>query len=113
MELAVGRAGRGSAGMAYKALEPKGSKWHLHGWVCMAGCALLMMYYTTVTGWMVDYFVRFLTGGFEGAGDVEAVFNSALANPGNRCCGWRSSRRPAFWYAPRGCRAAWSASANG
>lgn len=84
MELAVGRAGRGSAGMAYKALEPKGSKWHLHGWVCMAGCALLMMYYTTVTGWMVDYFVRFLTGGFEGAGDVEAVFNSALANPGEQ-----------------------------
>ncbi|HIZ61987.1 MAG TPA: sodium-dependent transporter, partial [Candidatus Gemmiger avistercoris] len=84
MELAVGRAGRGSAGMAYKALEPKGSKWHLHGWVCMAGCALLMMYYTTVTGWMVDYFVRFLTGGFEGTGDVEAVFNSALANPGEQ-----------------------------
>ena len=84
MELAVGRAGHGSAGVAYKALEPKGSKWHLHGWACMAGCVLLMMYYTTVAGWMVDYFVRFLTGGFTGAANAEAVFNEALANPGEQ-----------------------------
>ena len=48
MELAVGRAGRGAARSAYKALEPGGSKWHIHGWFCMAGCVLLMMYYTTV-----------------------------------------------------------------
>ena len=53
MELAVGRAGRGAARSAYKALEPGGSKWHIHGWFCMAGCVLLMMYYTTVSGWMV------------------------------------------------------------
>ncbi|MFR3226708.1 MAG: sodium-dependent transporter, partial [Blautia massiliensis (ex Durand et al. 2017)] len=84
MELAVGRAGHGSAGVAYKALEPKGSKWHLHGWACMAGCVLLMMYYTTVAGWMVDYFVRVLTGGFTGAANAEAVFNEALANPGEQ-----------------------------
>ena len=62
MELAVGRAGRGAARSAYKVLEPGGSKWHIHGWFCMAGCVLLMMYYTTVSGWMVDYFFRFLTG---------------------------------------------------
>ena len=66
MELAVGRAGRGAARSAYKALEPGGSKWHIHGWFCMAGCVLLMMYYTTVSGWMVDYFFRFLTGSFDG-----------------------------------------------
>ena len=59
MELAVGRAGHSSAVKAYQALEPKGSKWHLHGWVCMIGCALLMMYYTTVAGWMLDYFFKF------------------------------------------------------
>ena len=55
MELAVGRGGggRGAARTAYKALEPGGSKWHIHGWFCMAGCVLLMMYYTTVSGWMV------------------------------------------------------------
>ena len=64
MELAVGRAGHGSAGTAYRALEPKGSKWHLHGWACLIGCCVLMMYYTTVTGWMVSYFGKFLTGGF-------------------------------------------------
>ena len=50
MELAVGRAGHGSAGTAYRALEPKGSKWHLHGWACLIGCCVLMMYYTTVSG---------------------------------------------------------------
>ncbi|HIX94815.1 MAG TPA: sodium-dependent transporter [Candidatus Gemmiger excrementipullorum] len=86
MELAVGRAGRGSAGAAYKALEPKGSKWHLHGWVCMLGCAVLMMYYTTVSGWMLDYFFRFLAGNFEGVSgtDVETIFQASLSNPGEQ-----------------------------
>ena len=86
MELAVGRAGHNSAVKAYKALEPKGTKWHLHGWVCMIGCALLMMYYTTVAGWMLDYFFKFLTGRFTGlAPDVSAqVFSDALANPGEQ-----------------------------
>ena len=60
MELAVGRAGHGSAGTAYRALEPKGSKWHLHGWACLIGCCVLMMYYTTVSGWMLAYFFRFV-----------------------------------------------------
>lgn len=86
MELAVGRAGHNSAVKAYKALEPKGTKWHLHGWVCMIGCALLMMYYTTVAGWMLDYFFKFLTGRFTGlTPDASAqVFSDALANPGEQ-----------------------------
>ena len=46
MELAVGRASRKSAVLGYQALEPTGSKWHIHGWFCMIGCYLLMMYYT-------------------------------------------------------------------
>ena len=46
MELAVGRASRKSAVLGYKALEPKGSRWHIHGWLCVIGCCLLMMYYT-------------------------------------------------------------------
>ena len=55
MELAVGRASRKSAVLGYKALEkPKGSKWHIHGWFCLIGCYLLMMYYTTVSGWMLQ-----------------------------------------------------------
>ena len=56
MEFAIGRAGRASALEAYKKLEKPGTKWHLHGWLCYGGCFLLMMYYTTVAGWMLDYF---------------------------------------------------------
>jgi len=64
MELAVGRASRKSAVGGYAALEPAGSKWHIHGWFAIAGCYLLMMYYTTVSGWMLSYFWKFLTGAF-------------------------------------------------
>lgn len=85
MELAVGRAGRGSSILAYKNLERPGQKWHIHGWFCLIGCYLLMMYYTTVTGWMVSYFVKFLTGGFTSGMDTQAVsgvFGAMLSNPG-------------------------------
>ena len=84
MELAVGRASRKSAILGYKELEPKGSKWHIHGWFCVAGCYLLMMYYTTVAGWMFSYFVKFLTGDFVTGmttEEVSAVFGTMLANP--------------------------------
>ena len=65
MELAVGRASRKSAVLGYKALEKPGSKWHLHGWAAIFGCYMLMMYYTTVSGWMITYFYKFLTGEFQ------------------------------------------------
>lgn len=83
MELAVGRAGRKSAVQAYKALEPKGSKWHIHGWFCILGCLLLMMYYTTVAGWMLSYFLKFVTGSFHNieAKEVSNVFQTLLGNP--------------------------------
>ena len=83
MELAVGRAGRASAGAAYRKLEPAGTKWHWHGWACLIGCVVLMMYYTTVNGWMISYFVKFLTGTFEGlnADQVPQVFGQMLADP--------------------------------
>lgn len=84
MELAVGRASRKSAVLAYKELEPKGSKWHIHGWFCILGCYLLMMYYTTVAGWMVSYFVKFLTGEFSTAmttAEISGAFDKMLANP--------------------------------
>ena len=85
MKLAVGRASRKSAILSYKKLEKPGQKWHIHGWFCLAGCYLLMMYYTTVTGWMVSYFGRFLTGAFtEGmtAEAVSGVFGTLLSSPG-------------------------------
>lgn len=83
MELAVGRASRKSAVLGYKTLEPKGSKWHIHGWFAFAGCVILMMYYTTVSGWMTAYFVKFLNGSFDGlsSDQVDAVFGRMLANP--------------------------------
>ncbi len=84
MELAVGRASRKSAVLAYKALEPSGSKWHIHGWFCLLGCYLLMMYYTTVAGWMLGYFFKFVSGSLNGLQDSEldAAFGAMLRNPG-------------------------------
>ncbi len=83
MELAVGRASRASAVQAYKKLEPKGSHWHIHGWFCILGCTLLMLYYTTVSGWMLDYAVKFASGAFQGLSNEQVgnVFNTMLANP--------------------------------
>ncbi|MGN0838279.1 MAG: sodium-dependent transporter [Pyramidobacter sp.] len=83
MELAVGRASRRSAVEGYKALEPAGSKWHIHGWFCLAGNCILMMYYTTVSGWMLDYFWKFAAGSFSGLGgdQIGAVFGAMLGNP--------------------------------
>ena len=83
MELAVGRASRKSAVLGYKALEPAGSKWHLHGWFCVAGCCLLMMYYTTVSGWMLGYFFKFAGGVFDGleGAAVNGVFDAMRASP--------------------------------
>ncbi len=84
MELAVGRASRKSAVLGYKALEKPGSKWHIHGWFAIFGCYMLMMYYTTVSGWMLDYFVKFATGtfyhGMETAA-AESQFSTMLSNP--------------------------------
>ena len=84
MELAVGRASRRSALQAYKALEKPGSKWHIHGWFCVAGCYILMMYYTTVSGWMLGYFTKFASGTFEHLDNdaIDGVFNAMRANPG-------------------------------
>lgn len=83
MELAVGRASRKSAVGGYRALEPAGSRWHVHGWFCVAGNYLLMMYYTTVSGWMLSYFFKFAFGTFDGpeSGKVGEVFGAMLGNP--------------------------------
>ncbi len=83
MELAVGRASRKSAVLGYRALEPTGFKWHVHGWFCLIGCYLLMMYYTTVSGWMLGYFFKFAGGAFEGMAleAVDGVFSAMRADP--------------------------------
>lgn len=83
MEFAMGRAGQRSPARLYQQLEPKGSKWHLHGYVAMAGNYILMMFYTSVAGWMLDYFVRTAGGQFIGADTdgVAAQFGQMLGDP--------------------------------
>ena len=83
MEFAVGRASQKSPVRAYQALEKPGQKWHIHGYITLIGCYLLMMFYTTVAGWMLHYFYLTAAGRFEGldAAAVEGVFADVLANP--------------------------------
>lgn len=83
MEFSVGRASQRSAARSFHILEPKGSKWHLYSYGAMLGNYLLMMFYTTVGGWMLAYFVKTAKGTFTGLtpSAVESVFNDMLANP--------------------------------
>ena len=83
MEFAVGRASRKSIIVAFQELEPKGSKWHWYGWFGMAGNYLLMMFYTTIAGWLLLYFCKIAIGQFDGldqAGVMEA-YGSMVADP--------------------------------
>lgn len=84
MEFSVGRASQKSAAKSFHVLEPKGTKWHLASYVAIAGNYLLMMFYTTVGGWMLAYIVKMATGTFSGLtpDEVGGVFNNMLANPG-------------------------------
>lgn len=83
MEFAVGRASRKSIVNCYQELEKPGNKWHLHGNVALVGNYLLMMFYTTVAGWMLSYFYRFLKGEFVDVDttQVKDIFNGMLQNP--------------------------------
>ena len=86
MEFAVGRASRKSPVKAYTVLEKPGTKWHLHGYAALIGNYVLMMFYTTVAGWMLYYFYSFFTGRFTAtamtAEEVGGAFNEMLASPG-------------------------------
>ena len=83
MEFAVGRASQKSPVKAYHALEKPGQKWHIHGIITLIGCYLLMMFYTTVTGWMLHYFYMTVTGQFQGldADGVSGQFTTMLSKP--------------------------------
>lgn len=83
MEFAVGRASRKSIIKSFTVLEKPGQKWHLHGYLGMAGNYLLMMFYTTVAGWMLYYFYQMLTGRFVGKtpDQVTGMFGDMLASP--------------------------------
>ena len=88
MEFAVGRASQKSAAQAFDILEPK-RRFHWFSWWGYIGCMLLMMFYTTVAGWMLAYIPKMATGTFDGASTEVAgsVFNALLANP-SELIGW-------------------------
>ena len=83
MEFAVGRASRKSVIKSFAELEKPGQKWHLNGYLGMAGNYLLMMFYTTVAGWMLYYFYQMLTGKFIGKDkeQVAGMFQGMLESP--------------------------------
>ena len=83
MEFAMGRAAQKSPVKLYQELTPEKKIWHSHGVVAMLGNYILMMFYTTVAGWMVSYFVDSATGAYAGkdAAQVAEHFGGMLANP--------------------------------
>ena len=83
MEFSVGRASRKSVASSFRELEPKGKKWHIFGYFGMAGNYLLMMFYTTVSGWMLAYLVKFAKGDFNGLSGsaIEQEFSNLTGNP--------------------------------
>ena len=87
MELAMGRAAQKSPVKMYPALQNSG-KWNWHGYVCLAGNICLMMFYTTVAGWMLQYFVDTARGVFVGmdTAAVETAFGTMLSSPWKMVC---------------------------
>jgi NSS family neurotransmitter:Na+ symporter len=84
MEFSVGRASKKSVAASFDVLEPKGSKWHVFKWFAMTGNYLLMMFYTTISGWMMAYLLFMLRGDFAGAAsaEVERIFGALISNAG-------------------------------
>lgn len=78
MEFAVGRAAQASPIHMYQKIERPGQKWHWHGYVSFFGNVALMAFYTVVTGWIINYFVRFLTGQTADIGFVSMIRNPGL-----------------------------------
>jgi NSS family neurotransmitter:Na+ symporter len=86
MEFSVGRAARQNIGNAFKKLEPSGTKWHAFGYAAVAGNYLLMMFYTTVSGWMLKWLFSMIKGDFVSLtpDEVGGFFNTALSQPGTQ-----------------------------
>ena len=83
MEFAIGRASQKSPVKLYQELEPKGSKWHIHGYVSLLGNYLLLMFYTSVAGWLLQYFVDTAAGKFSGLNTdaIKTAYESMLEKP--------------------------------
>ena len=83
MEFSVGRASQKSAARSFHVLEPAGSKWHITGYLAILGNYMIMMFYTTVAGWMINYVLKTASGQFTGLDPAEigGVFTGMLASP--------------------------------
>ncbi len=83
MEFAIGRGSKQNIGLSLKTLEPAGTKWHWYGPFAIAGNYLLLMFYTTITGWLLYYFYSSATGAFNGVDTafVNTYFSELLASP--------------------------------
>ena len=108
-EFAVGRASQKSAACSFDVLEPKGTKWHLYKYGAIAGNYLLMMFYTTIAGWMILYFVKMATGQFDGlnSDQVGEAFSHMLGQP---VLIWRSLFCFASAFVQKVFRKVWSVS---
>lgn len=111
MEFSVGRAAKQGIGLAFRKLEPKGTFWHLYGYGGIIGCYVLMMFYTTVTGWMLSYCWYMGSGQLssltpEQIGAFSAGRSAILLI---RSAGWPLRSSPDSSSAPWGCRGASSA----
>lgn len=83
MEFSLGRAARKSPVALYRELEPKGTKWHIHGYAAFVGNIILMMFYTAVAGWLLQYFVKTVSGDFSSMPSqaVSAEYTAMLSSP--------------------------------
>ncbi len=83
MEFAVGRSSQKSVAKSFEVLEAKGSKWHVFGYFAMIANYLLMMFYTVIAGWVLDYFCLTVAGRFDqkSSVEIEDMFNLVSLNP--------------------------------
>ena len=83
MEYSVGRGSGKSVARSFHVLEAKGQKWHLFSYVAMAGNYMLVMFYTTISGWMLAYFAKMIHGDFQGNDPtaVKQIFEGLQADP--------------------------------
>lgn len=104
MEFAVGRAAQKSPVKLYQVLEKPGQKWHLHGYAALAGNYLLMMFYTTVAGWMIYYFYASAAGSYEGysAEEISGLFSQMLGSPAILVGCMLAVVAVGFWVCTRG-----------
>lgn len=89
MEFSVGRGSGMSVAKSFHKLEPKGTKWHLFSYLAMAGNYLLVMFYTTISGWVLAYLLKMMRGEFDGktADEVSAIFSGLTGNSA-QCVFW-------------------------